>query len=228
MSIRLPPTATRSWSSMPTILISSTFPRISLSSLTASTPNSAAFSADRCGGGDGCCATVVGGPFFVAATTAAGGPVFVAATKIRIGHRHRCSGGDRRPSGGFYLRFMPPSWHPVSACTARPCCTARIRLISGVSVQRFLIAGPDLGIVAQIQDISGFSVHRFLISGPNLGIDAQIQEIFGVSVHRFLISGPNLGIDAQIQEICWVSVHRFWISSPESRIIAATSDCRRN
>ena len=103
---------------------------------------------------------------------AAGGPFFVAATKIRIGHRHRCSGGDRRPSGGFYLRFMPPSWHPVSACTARLCCTARIRLISGVSVHRFLISSPDLRIDAQIQDISGVSVHRFWISSPESGIDA--------------------------------------------------------
>ena len=119
--------------------------------------------------------------------------IFVAATKIRIGHRHRCSGGDRRHSGGFYLRFMPSSWHPVSACTARLCCrrailrcrydgTVAILEISGFSVHRFLNSGPDLGIVAQIQDISGFSVHRFLISGPNLGIDAQIQDISGVSL----------------------------------------------
>ena len=28
----------------------------------------------------------------------------------------RCCGGDRRHSGGFLLRIMPPSWHPVPAC----------------------------------------------------------------------------------------------------------------
>ena len=27
------------------------------------------------------------------------------------------SGGDRCRSGGFLLRIMPPSWHPVPACT---------------------------------------------------------------------------------------------------------------
>ena len=27
-----------------------------------------------------------------------------------------CRGGDRRHSGGFLLRIMPPSWHPVPAC----------------------------------------------------------------------------------------------------------------
>ena len=148
-----------------------------------------------------------GGPFFVAATTAAGGPFFVAATKIRIGHRHRCSGGDRCPSGGFLLRIMPPSWHSVSACTARLCCrrailcwrndgTVAILEISGVSVHRFLISGPDLRIDAQIREISGFSVQRFWISGPDLGIVAQIRKISGFSVHRFLNSGPDLGIDA--------------------------------
>ena len=29
--------------------------------------------------------------------------------------RRRC-GRDRRHSGGFLLRIMPPSWHPVPAC----------------------------------------------------------------------------------------------------------------
>ena len=28
-------------------------------------------------------------------------------------------GGDRYHSGGFLLRIMPPSWHPVPACTPR-------------------------------------------------------------------------------------------------------------
>ena len=27
-----------------------------------------------------------------------------------------CRGGDCRHSGGFLLRIMPPSWHPVPAC----------------------------------------------------------------------------------------------------------------
>ena len=34
----------------------------------------------------------------------------------------RCCGRDRRHSGGFFLRIMPPSWHPVPACTPRLCC----------------------------------------------------------------------------------------------------------
>ena len=34
----------------------------------------------------------------------------------------RCCSRDRRHSGGFLLRIMPPSWHPVPACTPRLRC----------------------------------------------------------------------------------------------------------
>ena len=35
---------------------------------------------------------------------------------------YRCCGRDRCHSGGFLLRIMPPSWHPVPACTPRLRC----------------------------------------------------------------------------------------------------------
>ena len=38
----------------------------------------------------------------------------------------RCCGGVRHHSGGFLLRIMPPSWHPVPACTPRLCCRRAI------------------------------------------------------------------------------------------------------
>ena len=34
----------------------------------------------------------------------------------------RCRGRDRFHSGGFFLRIMPHSWHPVPACTPRLRC----------------------------------------------------------------------------------------------------------
>ena len=37
------------------------------------------------------------------------------------------SGRDRCHSGGFLLRIMPPSWHPVPACAPRLCCRRAIR-----------------------------------------------------------------------------------------------------
>ena len=47
-------------------------------------------------------------------------PSSSATTNIRTGRGALllCDGcdGDRRHSGGFLLRIMPPSWHPVPAC----------------------------------------------------------------------------------------------------------------
>ena len=34
----------------------------------------------------------------------------------------RCGGRDRCRSGGFVLRIMPPSWHPVPACVRHARC----------------------------------------------------------------------------------------------------------
>ena len=34
----------------------------------------------------------------------------------------RCGGRDRYRSGGFVLRIMPPSWHPVPACVRHARC----------------------------------------------------------------------------------------------------------
>ena len=38
----------------------------------------------------------------------------------------RCRGRDRCHSGGFLLRIMPPSWHPVPASTPRLRCRRAI------------------------------------------------------------------------------------------------------
>ena len=38
----------------------------------------------------------------------------------------RCCGRDRCHSGGFLFRIMPPSWHPVPACTPRLRCRRAI------------------------------------------------------------------------------------------------------
>ena len=34
----------------------------------------------------------------------------------------RCRGRDRFHSGGFFLRIMPPSWHPVPVCVRHARC----------------------------------------------------------------------------------------------------------
>ena len=42
---------------------------------------------------------------------------------------------DRRHSGGFLLRIMPPSWHPVPACTPRLCCRRAVLLAGTMALQ---------------------------------------------------------------------------------------------
>ena len=55
------------------------------------------------------------------------------------GADRRC-GRDRCHSGGFLLRIMPPSWHPVPACSPRLCCRRAILLCSNdgaASIRKF-------------------------------------------------------------------------------------------
>ena len=52
-------------------------------------------------------------------------PFSFVATKLES-DAERCCGRDRCHSGGFLLRIMPPSWHPVPACTPRLRCRRTI------------------------------------------------------------------------------------------------------
>ena len=146
--------------------------------------------------------------------------LYFAATKIRIG-RGALLRRDRRHSGGFLLRIMPPSWHPVSTCIPQRCCRRAVILAGTMVLHRFLISGPELTITATASIIPGTSVQRFLISGPELTITATASIIPATSVQRFLISGPDLAIAAAMGYIPGTSVQRFPISSPNLRIAAA-------
>ena len=58
------------------------------------------------------------------------------------------NGGDRRPSGGFLFRIMPPSWHPIPACPrlrqARSFCRRAILLCRRQPLQRFPSLPPEI------------------------------------------------------------------------------------
>ena len=73
----------------------------------------------------------------------AAGGLFLAAAAVRVmafcrrngsslpqrrldSDAERCCGRDRCHTGGFLLRIMPPSWHPVPACTPRLRCRRTI------------------------------------------------------------------------------------------------------
>ena len=162
----------------------------------------------------------------------------------------RCRGRDRRHSGGFLLRIMPPSWHPVPACTPRLCCrrtvlrcrNGRCRRNYSTLRQRPYAGGTVLFAAKKIRIGRGIVVamsfrrravllagtialHRFSISSPDLRIDAAIRSKQGQSVHRFSISSPDLRIDAAKRSNLGQSVHRFLISSPDLAIAATMHPC---
>ena len=53
----------------------------------------------------------------------------------------RCGGRDRCRSGGFVLRIMPPSWHPVPACAPRQAAGGPFLTVAAMALQRFSSLG---------------------------------------------------------------------------------------
>ena len=70
----------------------------------------------------------------------------------------RCCGRDRRHSGGFLLRIMPPSWHPVPACPrlrqARSFCRRAIHLCRRQPLQRFSNSPPQIRNHCRVRTVS--------------------------------------------------------------------------
>ena len=88
-----------------------------------------------------------GGPFYFAATALRRRTVllcgngltqaelfYFAAKKIRIGRRTLLRPGQV-PLRRLLLRIMPPSWHPVPACTPRLCCRRAVLLAGTMELQ---------------------------------------------------------------------------------------------
>ena len=64
----------------------------------------------------------------------AGGTVLFAAKKIRIGRGALLRQGQA-PLRRLLLRIMPPSWHPVPACTPRLRCRRAVLLAGTMELQ---------------------------------------------------------------------------------------------
>ena len=56
----------------------------------------------------------------------------------------RCRGRDRFHSGGFFLRIMPQSWHPVPACTPRLRCRRTALRCSSDDAAAISKSGPEI------------------------------------------------------------------------------------
>ena len=135
--------------------------------------------------------------------------------------RRRYSGG-RYHSGGFLLRAMPPSWHPVPACVrygilqAKPFSLAATKNRIGrgprsrydhsrrnhsLLPQRKLESDADL--VAAMTTVGGpfltaaaMTLHRFPSLALKSRIDARNRAETGKSLHRFASLALKSRIDA--------------------------------
>ena len=116
----------------------------------------------------------------------------------------RCCGRDRCHSGGFLLRIMPPSWHPVPACTPRLHCRRAVLLCSNenqsrmqavVAVRR-LRQGRchDCAAGGQFSIATTIMLQRFASLGLKSRIGARKRLFSGKSLHRF----PSLALKSRI------------------------------
>ena len=80
----------------------------------------------------------------------------------------RC-GGDRRHSGGFLLRIMPPSWHPVPACTTRLRCRRAVLLCSNDGAASIRKSGLEIKNRCSLWAV----LEGFLASIPKFGLEIK-------------------------------------------------------
>ena len=102
----------------------------------------------------------------------AGGPFFFAATKIRVGCRHLllCDGCGRGRchSGGFLLRIMPPSWHPVPACAPRLRCRRAVLYRHDDYAAAIRKSGPEIKNRCTKEGVNRQNHASILKSGPEI------------------------------------------------------------
>ena len=83
----------------------------------------------------------------------------------------RCCGGDRRHSGGFLLRIMPPSWHPAPACVPRPCCRRAVLLCSNDGAASIPKSGLEIKNRCSLWAV----LEGFFASIPKSGLEIKNQ-----------------------------------------------------
>ena len=90
----------------------------------------------------------------------------------------RCRGRDRFHSGGFFLRIMPPSWHPVPACTPRLCCRRAIlhrHDDCAASIPKF---GLEIKNRCTQKDVFGEKLTSILKSEPEIKNHCTVEGVF--------------------------------------------------
>ena len=88
-------------------------------------------------------------------------------------------GGDRYHSGGFLLRIMPPSWHPVPACTPRLRCRRAVLNCSSDDAAAIRKSGLEIKNRCSLWAV----LEGFLASIPKSGLEIKnhctLEDISG-------------------------------------------------
>ena len=144
-----------------------------------------------------------------------------------------CCGGDRRRSGGFLLRIMPPSCHPVPACTPRLRCRRAVLLCSNDGAASIPKFGPEIKNRCSLWAVlEGFfaSIPKF---GPEIKNRCTQQCINGEnlasilkSASRGFDSGGRAGADAPGGGISLCFCRR-GCAAPAQKAATLNDHCRR-
>ena len=103
----------------------------------------------------------------------------------------RC-GGDRRHSGGFLLRIMPPSWHPVPACTTRLRCRRAVLLCCNDGAASILKFGPEIKNRCSLWAVLEGFLASILKFGPEIKNRCTQQGINRQNLASILKFGPEI------------------------------------
>ena len=137
----------------------------------------------------------------------AGGPFNTATTGFRRRNHSslpqprlesgagRCRGWDRRHSGGFLLRIMPPSWHPVPACSPRLRCRRVILLCSNDGAASIPKFGPEF----KNRCTQEGGIGEKLASIPKSGLEIKNRCSLWAVLEGFFASIPKSGLEIKNQ-----------------------------
>ncbi len=113
-----------------------------------------------------------------------------------------CRGRDRRHSGGFLLRIMPPSWHPVPACIPRLRCRRVILLCSNDGAASIPKFGSEIKNRCTQKVVFG----EILASIPKSGLEIKNRCTQEGLNGEILASIPKSGLE--IKNRCTLALRR--------------------
>ena len=111
--------------------------------------------------------------------------------------RDAVAAGTGRHSGGFLLRIMPPSWHPVPACTPRLRCRRANLNCSSDDAAAIRKSGLEIKNRCSLWAVlEGFLalIHK---SGLEIRNHCTLEDISGQNMQRFPSLGLKSGITAR-------------------------------